>query len=112
MKFNDYVVSIYDEGNCLRLIPVKASCIEHAVTKAIVNIYNESISDSELPIDGDVLFNKLILKHTSKIKTVDDFVNILIETYPEFSEYLIDTILENKEEIYPWGDDNKHVRNN
>lgn len=101
MKFNDYVVSVNDYVyNEVRLIAVKASSIEHAIVKALVELHNEFLEDyiEELPIDGDLLYEKFI-NIKGKYESIEDFINTFRLTYSEFTEYKINAILENGKEI-------------
>ena len=101
MKFNDYVVSVNDYvHNEIRLIAVKASNIKHAIVKALVKLHNEFYEDNieELPIDGDLLYEKFI-NIKGEYENIEDFINTFRLTYSEFTEYKINTILENGKEV-------------
>ena len=101
MKFNDYVVSVNDYiYSKVRLIAVKASSIEHAIIKALVKLYNEPLEDDieELPIDGDLLYEKFI-NIKGECESIEDFIDTFRLTYSEFTDYKINTVLENGKEI-------------
>lgn len=101
MRFNDYAVSVNDYVHSeIRLIAVKASNIKHAIVKALVKLHNEFYEDyiEELPIDGDLLYEKFI-NVKGKCESVKDFINTFKLTYSEFTEYEINALLENGKEI-------------
>lgn len=102
MKLNDYVIAAVDCG-VTRLCSVKAKNLQHAIVKAMSNLYNEfyEYNFEAIPIDGNLLYEKFIKNDKSIIDLeTEDFVSKFIETYIEFSDYTISAVMENGREIY------------
>lgn len=104
MNFNDYVIAVIDHDcDVTRLCSVKAKNANHAIVKALSNLYNESCEGDfdVLPIDADLLYEKFINNNEYAVDLeIHDFVLKFVQTYVEFDDFEVIVVMENGIEIF------------
>lgn len=104
MNLNDYVIAVIDRDcDVTRLCSVKAKNVNHAIVKALSNLYNESCEDDfdVLPIDEDLLYEKFIKNNEyAEDLEIHDFVLKFVQTYVEFDDFDVIVVMENGVEIF------------
>lgn len=107
MKYKNYVVPIvspcYDDY-FVRIFQLKASCVAHAVCKAICMFNNEVQEDSldmdSMPIDGDELYRRIA--KSKVLNTPHDYLNEIVKLpyFDDYSSTCITSVLEDGVEIF------------